>query len=64
MTDREIRDKLKAFSEEILSGCSRAKAKEIDKRLNEFCSQNNVTVEQMNILAESGAGEMLYMLTS
>lgn len=65
MTDKEIRDQLEEFVEEIFtSHCTREKAKDINRRIDDFCIMNKVSAEQMNIIAESGAGEMLAMLIS
>ena len=65
MTDAEIRRRLEEFVDEIFYGIhSVAEARELDKRLKAFYKENNVTFEQKQILAESGAGEMLYMLVS
>ncbi len=65
MNDSEIRKRLKEFCDEIFFGVhSIAEARELEKRLDAFCEANNVTFEQREILAESGAGEELYMMTS
>ena len=65
MTDSEIRRRLKEFSDEIYYGVqSIAEARELEKRLNAFCKENDVTLEQQQILTETGAGEVLYMMTS
>ena len=40
-----------------------SEAFDIKEQLDAFVSQNNVTSEQMQEFAESGAGEELYMLT-
>ncbi len=65
MTDKEIREKLLEFSREIKYEVSSIKeAHELEKRLDEFCTENRVTFDQMEILNETGAGEMLYMMTS
>ena len=62
MTDNEIRKKLKWFEKRIFS-MSISEAFDIKEQLDAFVSQNNVTPEQMQEFAESGAGETLYMLT-
>ncbi|MBQ9708320.1 MAG: hypothetical protein IJV66_03950 [Firmicutes bacterium] len=62
MTDNEIRKKLKWFEKRIFS-MSISEAFDIKEQLDAFVSQNNVTPEQMQEFAESGAGEELYMLT-
>lgn len=65
MTDKNVRKILYEFSDEILSEkCTLDTAKDIKRRLEDFCRQNNVSIEQLDILAESGAGEMLNMLTT
>ena len=61
MTDKEIRMKLEEFIEEIYKVNSEAKAKELDRRIDAFCEENNVSEDQMRVFIDSGAGEMLYM---
>ena len=58
----EIRKKLTWFEKRIFS-MSISEAFDIKEQLDAFVSQNNVTPEQMQEFAESGAGEELYMLT-
>ena len=62
MTDREIREQMKKFSDEIFAPLTIEQAKDVRRRIDEFVEKNNVTFEQRQILAETGAGEMLYML--
>ena len=62
MTDLEIRQRLKQFAESIFSMDS-SEAHSIKKELDSFIIDNDVTVEQMQEFAESGAGEELHMLT-
>ena len=65
MTDVEIREKLEAFVDEIFYGVKTVEeAKALEKKLNDFCTNNGVTYEQRAILRESGAGEELYMMVS
>lgn len=65
MTDREITEKLNEFNDEIFHHCpDREKAADIKRRLDTFCKENHVSFEQMQLLADSGAGEMLCMMTS
>jgi hypothetical protein len=40
-----------------------SEAQGVKKQLDAFVKENNVTAEQMQEFAESGAGETLYMLT-
>jgi len=62
MTDKEIKTRLKEFSKAIFR-MKPSEADEIKKQLDDFCNENNVTVEQLQEFAESGAGEMLYLMT-
>lgn len=62
MTDREIRERLKMFEKTIFSMKS-SEAQGVKKQFDAFVKENNVTAEQMQEFAESGAGETLYMLT-
>ena len=62
MTDLEIRERLKMFEKTIFSMKS-SEAQGVKKQLDAFVKENNVTAEQMQKFAESGAGETLYMLT-
>ena len=65
MSEEQIQAKLKEFEEEIFFDCnSREKALDIKKRLEQFEEENNVTFEQLQLFAESGAGETLYMMTT
>lgn len=63
MTDREIREELRIFAKKIFHLKYIREAKDIEKDLNKFCKDNNVSAKQMQEFAESGAGEMLYALT-
>ena len=45
ITDEEIRDQLLAFSDEIFKSHWRD-FPDIKKRLDEFCKENNVTIDQ------------------
>ena len=63
MTDREIREKLREFSDRIIMEMKSEDAYEVKKELDKFIEENNVTPEQLMEFANSGAGEMLYMLT-
>lgn len=65
MDDAEIRRRLNEFVDEIFWGVkSIEEARALEKRIDAFCEENHVTFEQEQIFAESGAGEVLYMLTS
>ena len=65
MTDDEIRKRLSEFVDEILyTYLTPQDARELEKRLDAFCEENNVTFEQQQLIAESGAGETLRMLTT
>lgn len=63
MTDHEIREKLREFSDRIIMEMKSEDAYEVKKELDEFIKKNNVTTEQLEEFTESGAGEMLYMCT-
>ncbi len=62
MTDKEIRKEMQRFSDRIFSMRS-SEAYQVRKEFEDFCKRNHVTTEQSDILAKSGAGEMLYMMT-
>lgn len=62
MTDKEIRIELTKFADRIFSMAS-DEAPIVKKEYDRFCKENNVTVEQLQSFAESGAGEILYMMT-
>lgn len=65
MKDAEIRRRLEEFCDDIFSRVkSIEEARALEKELDAFCEENHVTFEQRQIIAESGAGEMLYMLTT
>ena len=63
MKDSEIRDELKRFSERIFNIESISEAYVIKDEYDTFCKENCVSAEQLQEFAESGAGEMLYVLT-
>ena len=63
MTDREIREKLRELSERILEEMKSEEAYEVKKEFDEFIKKYNVATEQLEEFTDSGAGEMLYMLT-
>ena len=63
MTDIEIREALKRFEERIFH-MKASEAETIKAELEAFVKKYNVTTEQSMEFAESGAGELLYMLTS
>lgn len=63
MTDREIRKELQVFANKIFHLDYIGEARAIEKDLARFCKDNNVSTKQMQEFAESGAGEMLYVLT-
>ena len=62
MTDHEIKAELKRFEKRIFSMKS-SEAQKVKQELDAFIKENGVTAEQMQEFAESGAGEVLYMLT-
>lgn len=64
MTDRQIRKWLESFAEEVFEKANRRNAPEYLARLERFVKENGVTFQQRQVIAESGAGEVLYMLTS
>ena len=65
MTDEQIKKQLKIFQNEVFKGCKTIEAAiRLKDKMDMFCKENNVTADQLREFAESGAGEMLYMLTS
>ena len=62
MTDRDIKKRLMAFAERIFS-MRPSEALAVKHELESFIKTNNITAEQMQEFAETGAGEELYMLT-
>ena len=62
-TDKEIREWLKNFADRTLDTISKRNAQSLKAELDSFVKENNVTVDQMQEFAESGAGEELYMFT-
>jgi len=63
MTDQEIREKLREYADRIIMEMKSEEAYEVKKELDEFIKKYNVTTEQLEEFTDSGAGEMLYMLT-
>ncbi len=64
MTELEIKNELKRFAQRVFSCRNRSDAMLIKKELDDFIEGHIVTAQQMMEFAISGAGEMLYMLTS
>lgn len=62
MTDREIRRELMKFADKIFSMDS-SEIYVVKEEYERFCKDNKVTISQLQEFAESGAGEMLRMLT-
>ena len=62
-TDKEIREWLRIFADRIFDTISKRNAQSLKAELDSFVKENNVTVDQMQEFAESGAGEELYMIT-
>ena len=62
MTELEIKNELKRFAQRIFS-CDPSEAMTIKKELDDFVEEHNLTADQMMEFAESGAGEMLNMMT-
>ena len=62
-TDKEIRERLRIFADRIFDTISKRNAQSLKAELDSFVKENNVTVDQMQEFAESGAGEELYMFT-
>ena len=62
-TDKEIREWLRIFADRIFDTISKRNAQSLKAELDSFVKENNVTVDQMQEFAESGAGEELYMFT-
>ena len=64
MSDEEIRRWLLDFAEEIFEKATRNNALDYKSKLDEFIKKYNVSIEQLQEFAESGAGEELYMFYS
>lgn len=65
MSDEEIRKTIRGFIDEVFYDCmTREAALDIKRRYDEFVQKNHVTSEQRYEFAQSGAGEMLYMVAS
>lgn len=66
MSENDIRARLRCFAEAIFRCGSFQEAHHIDKELNEFCQRYGVLPGSEIALEfeESGAAEVLYMLTS
>ena len=62
-TDKEIREWLRIFADRIFDTISKRNAQSLKAEVDSFVKENNVTVDQMQEFAESGAGEELYMFT-
>jgi len=63
MNDSEIKEELKKYEKRIFNMRS-SEAFEVKEQLERFIKEHHVTPEQMMEFAISGAGELLYMLTS
>ena len=64
MSDKEIRRWLIDFAEEIFEKATRNNAHDYKIKLDAFVKKYDVSTEQLQEFAESGAGEELYMLYS
>lgn len=65
MTNQEIQARLDRFEAEIMQGhMTREKARAIEKDLDCFVDEHNLTQKQLKRFIDSGAGEVLYMLVS
>ena len=65
MENDEIVRRLEEYCDEILfSYITIERARELVKEIDAFCEENHVTQEQRDILAYSGAGEVLEMLAT
>ena len=65
MSEKEIKDRIKAFENEVFDGCrTLEEAIDVHKRLHAFIAEHNLTAEDLHDFAESGAGEMLAMMVS
>ena len=62
-TNKEIKEWLEKFANDVFENAHRNNAEQFNERLNAFIKENNVSPEQMQEFAESGAGEELYMLS-
>lgn len=62
MTDREIRRELRKFAERIFTMES-SEIYAVKDEYERFCADHKVTATQLREFADSGAGEMLHMLT-
>ena len=64
MTEQEMRKHMEMFIDEAFCiGINTAEqAKELRDRFETFCRDNAVPIEISDIFAESGAGEMLWMM--
>ncbi len=63
MTRQEIRDVMESFKQEVVLCRSVEKARDIERRVNEFCA-NNTVLDEDNALLQSGFGEALYMMAA
>ena len=63
MTRQEIRNVMESFKNEVVMCRSIEKARDIEKRVDEFYS-NNIVLDEDNVLLQSGFGEALYMMAA
>ena len=63
MTRREIRKELKKFVDEVKNCRSVEEARDIERRL-EDCYSNNEVLDEDDALLQSGYGEALYMMAA
>ena len=63
MTRQEIRNVMESFKEEVVLCRSVEKARDIEKRVNDFC-ERNIVLDEDNALIQSGFGEALYMMAA
>ena len=63
MTREEIRDVMESFKQDVMMCRSVETARDIERRVNDFCSKNQV-LDEDNALLQSGFGEALYMMAA
>ncbi|MCR4708748.1 MAG: hypothetical protein K5653_00650 [Clostridiales bacterium] len=62
MTDKEIRKELMRYAN-LIFDIDYRDAHLVKRDFDKFCKDNDVSAEQLREFTESGAGEMLYMMT-
>ena len=63
MTRQEIRNTMESFKQVVVMCRSVETARDIERRVNDFCSNNHV-LDEDNALLQSGFGEALYMMAA